>query len=130
MFLSTPQDPIPPENNDINSSEEAQLTVAGQEQSSTEEPTQVPPEAQDETNGGPLGCCLGVMVGLLLSLSVAIIGRFYAGQLVQVLGGTLSIVIRILMSIVASIAVVICGKFGWKIGKKLYHAYSPPDDLS
>src|SRR5579884_3011004 len=32
---------------------------------------QLPPEAQGEVNGGPLGCCLGVTVGLLLSLSAA-----------------------------------------------------------
>ena len=128
--MSPSQDPTPPENNDINSSEEAQIPAAEQEQSSTEEQTQVPPEAQDETNGGPLGCCLGVMVGLLLSLSIAIISRFYADQPAQVLGGTLSLVIRIVMSIVAFIAVVICGKFGWKIGKKLYRAYDPPDGLS
>jgi uncharacterized membrane protein YuzA (DUF378 family) len=130
MFLSTPQDPTPPENNDINSSEGAQIPAAEQEQPSTEEQTQVPPEAQDETNGGPLGCCLGVMVGLLLSLSVAIISRFYADQLTQVLGGTLSIITRIAMALVGLIAVIICGKFGWKIGKKLYRVYGPSEDLS
>src|SRR5215472_12080770 len=46
----------------------------------------LPPEAQGETNGGPLGCCLGVMMGLLLSLSLAIVSRLYAdplGQLFQ-----------------------------------------------
>src|SRR5690349_12923039 len=28
----------------------------------------LPSEALGETNGGPLGCCLGVVVGLVLSL--------------------------------------------------------------
>jgi uncharacterized membrane protein YuzA (DUF378 family) len=131
MFVSTSQDPTPPENNDISSSEEAQIPAAEQEQPSTEEPTpQISPEAQDETNGGPLGCCLGVMVGLLLSLSVAIISRFYADQLAQALGGTLSIITRIAMALVGLIAVIICGKFGWKIGKKLYRVYDPPEGLS
>lgn len=86
----------------------------------------IPPEAQGETNGGPLGCCFGVLVGLLLSLSVALISRFYADPLAQILGGALSIVIRIVMALVALIAVIICGKFGWRIGKKVYREYGPP----
>src|SRR5882762_10172959 len=106
IFVSIPQDPTPAENNnDANSTEEAQLAPPGQEQPKTEEgaddatspspEAQLPPEAQGEINGGPLGCCLGVMVGLLLSLSVAVISRFYADPLAQVLGEALSIVIRI-----------------------------------
>src|ERR1700676_4520482 len=34
----------------------------------------LPPEAQGETNGGPLGCCLGLTVGLMLSLFLGLIG--------------------------------------------------------
>ena len=135
--MSTPQDPIPPENNsDANSIEEAQLSLAEQEEPSIEvaEPSpfsfspadQLPPEAQGEINGGPLGCCLGVMIGLLLSLSIAVISRFYADPLAHVLGGVLSLVTRIAMALAALIAVVVCGKFGWKIGKKLYREYDPP----
>ena len=135
--LMIPQDPAPAENNnDANSTEEAQLASPGQEQPKTEEgaddatssspEAQLPPEAQGEINGGPLGCCLGVMIGLLLSLSIAVISRFYADPLAQVLGGALNIVIRIAMALVAIIAVVVCGKFGWKIGKKLYREYDPP----
>src|SRR5437763_17177413 len=56
--------------------------------------TQLPPEAQGETNGGPLGCCLGVTVGLLLSLTLAILGRLYADPLAQVFPRTLSISVR------------------------------------
>jgi hypothetical protein len=135
--VSIPQDSTSPENNDdINPTEEVQLSLPEQEEPRTEGEAdstpstspvaQLPPEAQDETNGGPLGCCLGVMVGLLLSLSVALISRFYADPLAQVLGDALSIAIRIAMALAAIIAIGACGKFGWKIGKKLYREYDPP----
>lgn len=134
--MSTSQDPTPPENdNYASSTEEVELAFPEQEQpeaegadetTSSSPEVQLPPEAQGEANGGPLGCCFGVLVGLLLSLSVALISRFYADPLAQVLGGALSIVIRIVMALAALIAVVICGKFGWSIGKKLYREYDPP----
>jgi hypothetical protein len=135
--MSTSQDPTPSEDdhNSAQANEEVE-TIPKQEQSKTEEGAdntslisdvaQLPPEAQGEANGGPLGCCFGVLVGLLLSLSVALISRFYADPLAHVLGGALSIVIRIAMALAALIAVGICGKFGWRIGKKLYREYDPP----
>lgn len=136
--MSIPPDPIQPENDNqaANPTEEAQLALPQQAQPTTEEEVsgtpsfspvaQLPPEAQGETNGGPLGCCLGVMVGLLLSLSVAVISRFYADPLAHILGGALSLVIRIVMAFAATIAIVVCGNFGWSIGKKLYREYDPP----
>lgn len=135
MFVSTSQDPTPSENNtSANPSEEAESALSEQGHSTTEEGVgdvaQLPPEAQGEVNGGPLGCCLGVLVGLLLSLSVALISRFYADPLAHVLGGALSIITRIIMALVALIAVIICGRFGWRIGKKLYREYDPPRGIS
>jgi hypothetical protein len=135
--VSMSQNPTPPENdNNAESPEEVEFALSKQESPNIEEGVgnasvslpvaQLPPEAQGETNGGPLGCCFGVLVGLLLSLSVVIISRFYADPLAQVLGGALSIVIRIIMALVALIAVVIGGKFGWRIGKKVYREYDPP----
>jgi len=84
---------------------------------------QLPPEAQGETNGGPLGCCLGVTVGLLLSLTVAIMSRLYADPLAQVFHGNLSITVRIVMFFFAIAGAIICGYIGWKIGKHLYREY-------
>ena len=141
MFVSTSQDPTPSENNtNANPPEEAESALSEQGHSTTEEGVgdastsspvaQLPPEAQGEVNGGPLGCCLGVLVGLLLSLRVALISRFYADPLAHILGGALSIITRIIMALVALIAVIICGKFGWKIGKKLYREYDPPRGIS
>jgi hypothetical protein len=92
------------------------------------EEAQLPPEAQGEVNGGPLGCCLGTTIGLLLCISIALLSRFYADPLVSLLGGarTLGIVTRILMVLVAIVAVFICGYFGWRIGKSVYREYDVP----
>jgi uncharacterized membrane protein YuzA (DUF378 family) len=61
---------------------------------------------------------------------VALISRFYADPLAHVLGGALSLITRIIMALVGLIAVIICGKFGWRIGKKLYREYDPPGGIS
>ena len=84
---------------------------------------QLPPEAQGEVNGGPLGCCLGVTIGLLLSLIVAILSRFYADPLAQVFHSNLSITVRIVMSFLAIAGAVLFGYVGWKIGKRVYREY-------
>jgi hypothetical protein len=91
-----------------------------------QEESQLPPEAQGETNGGPLGCCLGTTIGLLLSVSIALLSRFYADSLVSLLGEALSIVTRILMIFVAIVAIVICGYLGWRVGKGVYREYDSP----
>src|SRR6516164_305003 len=85
--------------------------------------TRLLPEAQGETNGGPLGCCLGVTVGLLLSLTVAVLSRLYADPLAQVLHGNLSTTVRIIMFMFAIGGAVLFGYLGWKIGKHLYREY-------
>src|SRR5690348_144537 len=99
--------------------------VTAEEQPSAEETpaTQLPPEAQGEVNGGPLGCCLGVTIGLVLSLTVAILSRLYADPLAQIFHGNLSITVRIVMSILAIAGAVLFGFIGWKIGKRLYREY-------
>ena len=84
---------------------------------------QLPPEAQGETNGGPLGCCLGVTVGLLLSLAIAILSRLYADPLAQVFHENLSIIVRLVMTIFAIGGAIIFGYLGWKIGKRVYREY-------
>lgn len=99
--------------------------VTAEEQSSAEATpeAQLPPEAQGEVNGGPLGCCLGVTIGLLLSLTVAVLSRFYADPLAQVFHSSLSVTVRIVMSIIAIAGAVLFGYVGWKIGKRLYREY-------
>ncbi len=40
----------------------------------------LPPEAQGETNGGPLGCCLGTVAGLFLTLAVILLISIVIGN--------------------------------------------------
>src|SRR5215469_13310002 len=99
---------------------------AGEEAQAAQEA--LPPEAQGEMNGGPLGCCLGVAIGLMVSLSIAVIGRLYANDLLPVLQSPVLVLIllRVAMGIVGLAAAVICGYFGWKIGKRVYREYEAP----
>jgi hypothetical protein len=74
----------------------------------------LPPEAQGEANGGPLGCCLGVVVGLFLTFTLI--------TLVSVLihnGGYLGVA----TVPTGTIGGIIGGFLGWKIGKAIYHEY-------
>lgn len=90
------------------------------------EPTQeaqLPPEARGEANGGPLGCCLGITVGLLLSLSIAIVSRLYATPLFDLLHGWLSITVRIVMILVGTGLAIAFGYLGWRIGKRAFREY-------
>ncbi len=61
-----------------------------------------------------------------LSLTVAILSRFYADPLAQVLHGGFSVIVRIVMFILAIAGAVVFGYLGWKIGKRLYREYEPP----
>jgi hypothetical protein len=123
--------PFPPSQQDddeeiSDSIQEEQELQPGEQITAEEHPSaeaQLPREAQGETNGGPLGCCLGVTVGLLLSLTVAILSRFYADPLAQVFHSSLSITVRIVMSLVAIAGAALFGYVGWKIGKRLYQEY-------
>jgi len=88
----------------------------------------LPPEAQGETNGGPLGCCLGVTAGILLSLLLGLIGL---GHLIMVpLSGIIHTDaitnIRIATGFFAFIGAILGGYFGWKIGKRVYREYDSP----
>lgn len=124
--------PFPPseqqgDDEEISESIEAGQELQSEEQASEEEQDtdkiQLPPEAQGETNGGPLGCCLGVTVGLLLSLTIAVLSRLYADPLAQMFHGNLSISVRIVMTIFAIGGALLCGYIGWKIGKRVYREY-------
>lgn len=103
---------------------------AGEGETSPASPeSALPPEAQGEANGGPLGCCLGVMFGLVLSLSLAILSRIYVNPLGTLFQGNywlLGLMVRILMGILAFAFAMLFGYFGWKLGKRFYREYEPP----
>jgi uncharacterized membrane protein YdbT with pleckstrin-like domain len=139
--VSTSSDSFPEEesqqNNSIaeesTTSDSVQTNEQGREKAQPGEPVSadissstLPLEAQGETNGGPLGCCLGVTVGLLLSLSIAVLSRLYADQLAQIFSSWLSLVVRVVMILIALAAIIVCGYFGWKIGRNAYREYDPP----
>jgi uncharacterized protein YacL len=79
--------------------------------------------SEPQANGGPLGCCLGVTIGLLLSLSIAILSRLYATPLFDLLQGWLSFTVRAVMVVVALVASIVLGYLGWRIGKRVYREY-------
>jgi hypothetical protein len=76
-----------------------------------------PQEAEGEAHGGPLGCCLGVVVGLFLTMLIMVgislllaNGAFLGAATlpVDLLGGA------------------ICGYLGWRIGQRVYRVYEQP----
>ncbi|HEY6409561.1 MAG TPA: hypothetical protein VIY29_19045 [Ktedonobacteraceae bacterium] len=88
----------------------------------------LPPVAVYETNGGPLGCCLGIVVGLLVSV---LLGVFGFGQVSANIVGLLvhvdvATTIRIATAFFAIVGAALGGYFGWKVGKRLYRDYEPP----
>lgn len=111
---------------DSSSSEENTRDTAHTEDVQPHPMQDLPPEAQGEANGGPLGCCLGTTIGLLLSVSIALLSRFYADPLFKALSTSLSLIVRIVMVLVAILAMIICGYLGWRIGKIIYREYEPP----
>ena len=77
----------------------------------------LPPEARGETNGGPLGCCLGTGVGLFLT-ALLLLGL----SILLSNGGVLNVA-TIPVFLVGTIA---GGYLGWKVGKRVYKEYQPP----
>ena len=120
MFPTQPEDSSSEEQPYISKVEETPTipTANGEEQTvsaATEET--LPPEAQGETNGGPLGCCLGTVVGILLP-ALVLLGASLLFSNGGLLGfATLPVII---------LGAIICGYFGWKIGKRVYKEYEPP----
>jgi hypothetical protein len=88
----------------------------------------LPPEARGETNGGPLGCCLGVTIGLLFSLFIGVIGfgHNFAYLLRFVLPFNALTDIRLATGCIALLGTVLFGYFGWKLGRRIYREYEPP----
>src|SRR5205823_13750375 len=85
----------------------------------------LPTEAQYETNGGPLGCCMGVVVGVLLCILCGVIGfgRVTANIIVFLVHVDPATNIRIATAFFTVIGTVLGGYIGWKVGKRLYREY-------
>ena len=116
--------PFMPQPEPGNSPEEDQPVQEESPQAANTPEAQLPPEARGDVNGGPLGCCFGVSMGLLLgagiaSLSVPVISHFFAGR------GLLALLIQILVVVLAIVAFFVLGYLGWKIGRRVFREYEP-----
>ena len=118
--MSTPPDAFPdeesvhetPQETEQLSSEPLDAPEEGEQPGVNEA---LPPEAQGETHGGPLGCCLGTVAGLfLMALLTTGIPLLLARP------GFLPSTIALILSLVAA---VFCGILGWRIGKRVYREY-------
>ncbi len=118
------------------SGEEVQEPSQGEQSSPEEQPpspadaaaAKLPPEAQGELHGGPLGCCLGVTVGLLLSTLLGVLG--FGHNLAFLLSFVLPLnaltLVRIATGCISVAGAIIAGVVGWKVGKRFYREYEPP----
>jgi VIT1/CCC1 family predicted Fe2+/Mn2+ transporter len=85
---------------------------------------QLPPEARGAVNGGPLGCCFGLSMGLLLSaglasLSIPVLSHFFASR------GWLALTTQIVAIVLAIAIFFMLGYTGWKIGRRIFREYEP-----
>ncbi|GAC1568863.1 MAG: hypothetical protein NVS3B14_20200 [Ktedonobacteraceae bacterium] len=94
--------------------------------SSSATETQLPPEAKGKANGGPLGCCFGVSMGLLLSAGIVSLAIPVLGHAsTQPLNGWLSFMVNAAMVVFVIVATIALGYAGWKIGRKVFREYEP-----
>jgi hypothetical protein len=121
--VSTPPDAFSDENNTQEAPQEAEQTSPDEQLVTTttqsEEPlspqeTALPPEAQGETHGGPLGCCLGTVAGLFLMAFLTTGIPLLLSQ--HSLFGTMALPLSL-------VAAIFCGFLGWQIGKRVYREY-------
>ena len=75
----------------------------------------LPPEARGETNGGPLGCCLGTILGLFLAFALV------TGLSILIANGGTFLTIPVVL-----LGACVGGYLGWRIGKRVYKEYEPP----
>ncbi|HEY6539281.1 MAG TPA: hypothetical protein VIZ18_00010 [Ktedonobacteraceae bacterium] len=113
-----------PEREDDQTEQENSLEEEQSPQPANAPEAQLPPEARGDVNGGPLGCCFGVSMGLLLgagiaSLSIPVISHFFAGR------GLLALLTQILVMVLAVVAFFLLAYFGWKIGRRVFREYEP-----
>jgi hypothetical protein len=121
--------PIPPQDSQGDDEEAAALSGnLGEEVQAPSQGEQLPPEAQGELHGGPLGCCLGVAVGLLLSTLLGVLG--FGHNLAFLLSFVLPLnaltLVRIATGCITVAGAIIVGFVGWKVGKRFYREYEPP----
>jgi hypothetical protein len=129
--VSTPPESFSSEEDQSTEAEQQErLTESTEEQTSpgqTEEPSKeqsrythstLPPEEQGETHGGPLGCCLGTIIGIFLFSLLIVLGSLALSNGGFLGAATLPVVL---------LGGTIGGFIGWRIGQKIYRVYEPPE---
>jgi hypothetical protein len=116
-------DPLSQQSEPVEEIEEAEETV----EPPPAPESVLPPEARGEVNGGPLGCCLGVTVGLMLAIFLGVIGfgHLTGATLLFAIHVDAITNIRIATGVIATVGALLGGYFGWKIGKRIYREYEP-----
>lgn len=122
-FMPRPEGEENPSEQEYNA-EEVQLAGEELPPAASTPQTQLPPEARGDTNGGPLGCCFGVSMGLVLSagiasLSIPVLSHFFADR------GWLALTTQILVIVLAIAGFILLGYIGWKIGRRIFREYEP-----
>jgi uncharacterized protein YcfJ len=86
---------------------------------------ELPPEARGEMNGGPLGCCMGMTIGILVCFAIGLVGlgQVTANILVALIHADALTDIRVATGFFTVIGAVVGGFVGWKIGKRIYREY-------
>jgi hypothetical protein len=119
--VSTPPEPFSSQNEPIEGPEQPVTPETPEQPSQKGEayyPASTFPQVQvDETHGGPLGCCLGVVVGLLLTMLI-----MFSISLALSNGGFLGVA-TLPVSLIGGI---IGGFLGWRIGHAIYRVYEAP----
>ncbi|HVB72810.1 MAG TPA: hypothetical protein VNE38_04575 [Ktedonobacteraceae bacterium] len=130
-YVPLPEPPEPEDNLEESSQfDETAAQTLTQSNEASNQPTgatgaQLPPEAQGETNGGPLGCCFGVSMGLLLSVGIVSLSIPVLGHLTTGLSGFLAFLVNAAAVIFVIVATLALGVVGWKIGRRVFREYEP-----
>jgi len=115
IVLVSPTDSVEDETTPVPTISDAEEVAEASASAETAE-SSLPPEAQGETNGGPLGCCLGTVSGLFLTvlvitlISIAVTNQRYLSP-----GWA--------MVPAALVGAIVGGWIGWRIGKAVYREY-------
>jgi hypothetical protein len=85
----------------------------------------LPPEARGGVNGGPLGCCMGVTIGILVcfALGLMVFGQLTAHLLATLIHADALTELRVATGFLATIGAIAGGIIGWKVGKRVYKEY-------
>ncbi|WP_220193108.1 hypothetical protein [Ktedonospora formicarum] len=113
---------IPGENSPAHTNEVESVSDKEQPASPEISETTTSPSQPEEftPNGGPLGCCMGTVAGIFILLLLV------TGLPLLITNKALPRVYFLPSLLLVIVGALICGFFGWRIGKRFYREYEPP----